>query len=165
MATSAAFETVHTVFGDLAVDLDLEDLMAHRRDIVAAQFGTTTAALLGFDVDDFVDFLLVEKLAVVTIVSGLGTLRARLVKVEDHLVFVLLLLPRVVGRGRTMGVRRVLGELVLEVLDAPSQSLVLFAKLLILRAQLLVLCAQAGILSFELVDSRLSTIEAVEHSL
>ena len=65
-------------------------------------------------------------------VTGLSPLLATLLEVKDDLVVVvvviLVIVPRVIGGRGAMGVRRVLGELVLKVLDALTQASVFLSE-------------------------------------
>lgn len=151
-ATLSAFEPMDPVLGHLPDDLDLEDLVAPRLDALADQSGPAAFALRGLDVDDLVDLLLGQKFPVVAFVAGLGSLAGRFSEIQRHFLVLLVgLIPRVVGGGRTVGVRRILADLVLQILDVIAQAAVLVAKPFVLR--------------LELFDPSFGFVESVEQGL
>jgi len=136
-------------------DLDLIDLVASWRRVLALESRTATGAGLGKTLHDVIDVLGVDELAMVARMARLGSLLAGMVERKDGLVVVALRRPGVIRRRRPMRIRGVLRQLSLERLDALTQSGVLFFQ----GFEFLDALAQLGVLSFECVESFEESLE------
>ena len=119
---------MHAVLGQVRGDLDLIDLVASWRRVLALESRTATGAGLGKTLHDVIDVLGVDELAMVARRARLGSLLAGMVERKDGLVVVALRRPGVIRRRRPMRIRGVLRQLSLERLDALTQPGVLLAK-------------------------------------